>query len=148
MGSRSWTPKVREALTAAGWAPGRKVDTGAWRTLFAEAGLVMHEAAESFLAEFGGLYVSVHGPGISVARTPFEFDPELLVGEEGRFEEWGEEIGRHLFPLGELDEGRHFLGIDEFGEIYLVDMWVGSFGRMPEAMENLVLGVKPRRLTG
>lgn len=106
----------------------------------------MHEAAEVFLAEFGGLYVSVHGPGISCARTPFEFDPELAVGEEDRFSGWGETIGRHLFPLGELDEGRHFLGIDESSEIYLVEMWVGSFGRMPKAMENLVLGVMPRRL--
>ncbi|WP_420876526.1 SUKH-3 domain-containing protein [Streptomyces griseoruber] len=97
---------------------------------------------------FGSQYVSVHGPGISVARTPFEFDPELLVGEEDRFSEWGDEIGRRILPLGELDEGRHFLGIDEFSEIYLVDMWVGSFGRMPEAMENLVLGVMPRRLAG
>ncbi|WP_053750430.1 SUKH-3 domain-containing protein [Streptomyces sp. MMG1533] len=115
---------------------------------FAEAGLIMHEAAERFLAEFGGLYVNVHGPGISVARTPFEFDPELLIGEEDRFTAWSEEIGRHIFPLGELDEGRHDLGIDEFSEIYLVDRWAATFGRMPQAMENLVLGVKPRRLTG
>ncbi|WP_192583719.1 SUKH-3 domain-containing protein [Streptomyces albicerus] len=137
---------MREVLEAAGWAPGRKVDTGHWRAQFAAVGLPMHEAAELFLAEFGGLSVRVHGPGISCARTPFEFDPELAVGEEYRFSECSKTIGRHLFPLGELDEGRHFLGIDEFSEIYLVELRVGSFGRMPEAMENLVLGVMPRRL--
>lgn len=143
-----WTADVCEVMEAACWAPGRKTNTEPWRIRFAEAGLDMHGAAASFLAEFGGLHVNVHGPGISVARTPFEFDPELLVGEEDRFIAWSEEIGRHIFPLGELDEGRHFLGIDEFSEIYLVETWVASFGQMPEAMANLVLGIMPRRLAG
>ncbi|WP_448698815.1 hypothetical protein [Streptomyces avidinii] len=48
--------------------------------------------------------------------------------------------------LGELDHGRFFLGIDEVGVIYLVETWVASFGPMPHAMENLVLGVVPRRI--
>ncbi|WP_327360112.1 MULTISPECIES: SUKH-3 domain-containing protein [unclassified Streptomyces] len=51
-----------------------------------------------------------------------------------------------LYPLGELDHGRFFLGIDEVGVIYLVETWVASFGPMPHAMENLVLGVVPRRI--
>lgn len=88
--------------------------------------------------------MSVSGPGISCARTPFALDPELARGEEGRFIEWGEEIGRHLYPLGELDHGRFFLGIDERSVIYLVETWVASFGPMPHALENLVLGVAPR----
>jgi hypothetical protein len=90
----------------------------------------LHDAAEAFLQEFGGLTVNVSGPGISCARTPFELDPELAWGEDDRFTEWGEAIGRHLCPLGELDHGRFFLGIDEVGVIYLVETWVASFGAM------------------
>ncbi|GAB2459652.1 hypothetical protein GCM10027162_64180 [Streptomyces incanus] len=106
----------------------------------------MHDPAESFLQEFGGLTVNVSGPGITCARTPFELDPELACGEDDRFLEWGESIGRRLFPLGELDHGRFFLAIDEVNEIYLVETWVASFGPMPQALENLVLGVTPRRI--
>jgi hypothetical protein len=141
-----WPPEAREVLEASGWRPGRKVDTGRWRSMFETVGLAMHDAAEAFLQEFGGLTVNVSGPGISCARTPFELDPELAWGEDDRFAGWGESIGHRLFPLGELDHGRFFLGIDEVGVIYLVETWVASFGPMPQAMDNLVLGVAPRRV--
>lgn len=39
--------------------------------------------------------------------------------------------------------GRYFLGIDEQSEIYLIETWVASFGRMPQAMDNLISGVRP-----
>ncbi len=106
----------------------------------------MHDAAEAFLREFGGLTVDVSGPGITCARTPFELDPERARGEEDRFLEWGVSIGRRLFPLGELDQGRFFLAIDEVDEIYLVETWIARFGPVPQALENLVLGVAPRRI--
>ncbi|MFE7967369.1 SUKH-3 domain-containing protein [Streptomyces cellulosae] len=86
------------------------------------------------------------GPGISSARTPFELDPELAWGEADRFTEWGEAIGRRLCPLGEPDHGRFFLGTVEEGVLYLVETWIASFGPVPHAMENLVLGVAPRRI--
>lgn len=143
---RSWSPEVAEVLAGSGWVPGRRVGTERWRAVFEAVGLDMHDAAAAFLEEFGGLTVDVRGPGISCARTPFELAPELARGEEDRFAEWGESIGRRLFPLGELDEGRFFLGIDEAGEVYLVASWVASFGPMPQAMEHLVLGVAPDRV--
>ncbi|CAL9611208.1 hypothetical protein SUDANB58_05639 [Streptomyces sp. enrichment culture] len=141
-----WSPEVRGVLEASGWTPGRKVDTGRWRSMFESVGLAMHDAAESFLQEFGGLTVNVSGPGVSCARTPFALDPELAWGEDDRFAEWGESIGYRPFPLGELDNGRFFLVIDEVGVIYLVETWVADFGPMPQALENLVLGVAPRRI--
>ncbi|MFI8350972.1 SUKH-3 domain-containing protein [Streptomyces sp. NPDC085596] len=141
-----WTPEVVRVLEASGWAPGRRVDTGCWRSMFEPVGLVMHGAAEAFLREFGGLTMNVSGPGITCARTPFELDPELAGGEEDRFLEWSESIGRRLFPVGELDHGRFFLAIDEVDEIYLVETWIASFGPAPQALENLVLGVAPRRI--
>lgn len=109
-------------------------------------GFRIHTAAEKLLREFGGLTTAGGGPGITRAREPFELDPLLALGEHDRFGEWGEEISRRLFPLGELDHGHSFLGLDEQGELYVVANWLARFGRMPEAMENLVLGVMPVRM--
>ncbi|MEU1077276.1 MULTISPECIES: SUKH-3 domain-containing protein [unclassified Streptomyces] len=77
---------------------------------------------------------------------PFELDPELAWGEEGRFLEWSDVLGRELFPLGEVGGSRFFLGIGENSEIYLVETWVASFGVMPHALENLILGVVLRQI--
>ncbi|MFF4360260.1 SUKH-3 domain-containing protein [Streptomyces sp. NPDC001604] len=141
-----WSPDVLEVLKASGWTAGGQVDTAGWRSVFEAVGIGMHDAAETFLQEFGGLAVSIGGPGINRAREPFELDPELARGEDDRFSEWSDSLGRRLFPLGELDHGRFFLGIDEGSEIYLVETWVASFGPMPHALENLILGVMPRRI--
>ncbi|MEU0602175.1 SUKH-3 domain-containing protein [Streptomyces sp. NPDC006393] len=141
-----WSPDVLEVLEASGWTAGRRVDTAGWQSMFESVGIVMHDAAEAFLQEFGGLTVSIGGPGINRAREPFELNPELARGEDDRFSEWSDSLGRHLFPLGELDGGRFFLGIDEGSEIYLVETWVASFGPMPHALEKLILGVMPRRI--
>jgi hypothetical protein len=106
----------------------------------------MHAAAEAFLSEFGGLVVEHGGIGITMARSPFALDPGLCDGEEDRFADWSRTTGRAVFPLGELEHGRFFLGIDESGEVYLVETWLASFGRMPEALANLVRGVRPTEL--
>ncbi len=106
----------------------------------------MHEAAEGFLSEFGGLSFEYGGDGISRARESFEFDPLLGLGEDDRFGEWGELIGRRLFPIGELDQGRYFLGLDEAATIYLVADWLGQFGVGLDGMESLILGVAPQVL--
>jgi hypothetical protein len=139
----SLSTEVRRVLLAAGWQPGRRVDTAGWRTQLEAAGFAMHDAAERFLAEFGGLTIDLSGPGLSMARQPFELDPLLCLGEDDRFAEWGEVIGRSLFPLGELDKGRFFLGIDETGEVYLIETWLASFGPARDAIGNLILGIAP-----
>ncbi len=141
-----WPPEVLEVLKAPGWTAGRRVDTADWRSMSEAVGIVMHEAAEAFLQEFGGLTVSIGGPGINRAREPFELNPELAWGEDDRFCEWSHSLGRRLFPLGELDDGRFFPGIDEGSEIWPVETWVASFGPMPHALENLIPGVMPRRI--
>jgi hypothetical protein len=135
--------EVERVLREAGWSSDRQVDADPWLTAFEAEGLQRHEAVSSFLAEFGGIAVNISGPGISRAREPFEFDPMLCLGEGDRFLEWGEEIERSIFPVGVHDGGRFFLGIDELGELYLVETWLASFGRMPEGMANLILGVQP-----
>ncbi|MEU2355958.1 SUKH-3 domain-containing protein [Streptomyces misionensis] len=83
---------------------------------------------------------------ITCARTSFTFDPELTVGEEDRFADWSSTLARNIFPIGELDEGRFFLGIDETSEICLIETWVATFGPVREALDKLVLGIAPRRI--
>lgn len=139
----AFSREVEEELRAAGWEPERSVNAAEWLSTYELRGIVVHEAAKKFLAEFGGLKFLLSGPGVSSAREPFELDPMLCLGEEDRFSEWGADIGHSLFPIGELAEGRYFLGIDEEEAIYLVETWIASFGKMPEAMENLILGLQP-----
>ncbi|WP_369408717.1 SUKH-3 domain-containing protein [Herbidospora mongoliensis] len=134
---------MEHILRRAGWQPGRHVDTSTWRHLLESDGFVMHDAAERFLREFGGLSVGHGGAGISRAREPFEFDPLLGMGEDDRFSEWGEAVGKSIFPIGELDRGRFFLGIDEVGMIYLVADSLARFGVGRVGIECLVLGVAP-----
>jgi hypothetical protein len=136
-----FSEETERVLRSAGWQPQRRVDTAPWRPQLESCGFHMHEAAENFLSEFGGLVVDVSGPGISRARVPFELDPVLADGEDDRFSEWSEDIGSSLFPIGELDHGRFFLGLDEVGYIYLVADWIARFGLVEEALERLVLGV-------
>ncbi|MGK4582246.1 SUKH-3 domain-containing protein [Kitasatospora sp. HPMI-4] len=136
-----FSDEVERVLRAAGWEPGRNVSIEPWRRMFEGSNLHMHEAAEHFLSEFGGLTVNPDGPGISRAPTQFELDPGLADGEEERFSEWSEEIGETIVPIGELDRGRYFLGIDTSARIYIVTDWVSSFGEMPEAFEKLIIGI-------
>ncbi|GAA0256169.1 hypothetical protein GCM10010492_66330 [Saccharothrix mutabilis subsp. mutabilis] len=140
-----WSVEVYEALHDAGWRPGRRVETARWRERFAAAGVEMHDVAERFLAEFGGLVFDIGGPGVTSAKEPFELDPDLCEGEEGRFLGWGARLGKSLFPIGELD-GTFFLGIDQDGAIYLVVDRVARFGVLEEGMEALVRGDLPEEL--
>jgi hypothetical protein len=47
------------------------------------------------------------------AGTSFDFDPRKCIGEEDRFLECGDDIGRSLFPIGLIEDDRFFLGIDD-----------------------------------
>jgi hypothetical protein len=78
-----WSAEAERALRTAGWYPGRRVDTTLWRDCFEPVGLPLHEAAQRFLAEFGGLTFEISGPGITRAKEPFELDPTLCDGEDG-----------------------------------------------------------------
>lgn len=130
-------------LARAGWFPSRSVDVDRWARLLRDEGIELHAAADAFLREFGGLVVDESGPGISRAREPFTLDPATCVGEGDRFLEWSEDLGRRIVPVGELDRGRFFLGLDETSELYLVETFVATFGQMPVALERLVRGVMP-----
>lgn len=139
----SFSADSESVLIAHGWIPGRHVDIAPWVGPLAAGGIAAHEAARRFLAEFGGLSIRISGQGVNRAREPFELDPLRCLGEEDRFQSWGDELGRSIVPVGILDRGRFFLGIDENAEILLVETWVASFGRMPLGLDNLIAGTSP-----
>lgn len=139
--------EIEQALRTVGWLPGRHVDTTVWDSVLQRSGYPsMHAAAQEFLGEFGGLCFPERGPGISSFREAFEIDPTLAVGEDDRFSGWSAHLGRNLYPLGELDGGRFFLGIDECREVYLVADWIARFGPANVAIEKLIYGVAPERV--
>ncbi|WP_439675168.1 SUKH-3 domain-containing protein [Embleya sp. MST-111070] len=139
-----FSPEVESVLRQAGWVPGRRVDLDPWKASIPN--FAWHVAAEDFLREFGGIRVEHGGPGVTRAREPFEFDPELAVGEEDRFAELSESYGRKFFPLGEIGLGEFFLAIDEEGIVYLVAAVALRYGPGDLALEFLVTGVGPERI--
>lgn len=139
-----FTPPVEAVLRQAGWHPDRRVDLTRWKASLTE--FPWHPAAERFLGEFGGLRVDVRGPGITVAREPFELDPELAAGEEERFADLSAAFGCAFFPVGELGQGEFFLGIDEEGAVYLLAARAFRHGPADAALEHLVTGVAPQRV--
>ncbi|RJQ77760.1 hypothetical protein D5S17_15205 [Pseudonocardiaceae bacterium YIM PH 21723] len=141
-----FTSDTEQALRAAGWSPERRVDISRWREFFQASGFAPNAVVEGFLAEFGGLSVTISGPGLERAREPFKIDPVLLDGEEERFQEWGEELGVTLYPIGELNYGHYFLGMDEQGRLYLVVDWVARWSALDKGLEDLILGRKPVEL--
>ncbi|WP_329377152.1 SUKH-3 domain-containing protein [Streptomyces sp. NBC_01716] len=83
--------EVESDLRRAGWVPDRRVNLVRWKA--AMQNFAWNAAAGEFFAEFGGIRVENDGPGITCARESFEFDPELAIGEEGRFSELSEFFG-------------------------------------------------------
>ncbi|MFF3005755.1 SUKH-3 domain-containing protein [Kitasatospora sp. NPDC057940] len=132
-------------LRRCGWSPHRRADLTSWK--FALPDFSWHAKAEEFLQEFGGIRVDISGPGITRAQEPFEFDPELAIGEEERFSELSQTFGHDFFPLGEAGQGEFFLAIDEEGVIYLLGSWALRLGFGDSALENLIMGIAAERLT-
>lgn len=143
--------RTRKVLQRAGWHVGRRVDTvPVWEAeLVLDGYPPLHSTARRFLAEFGGLAVRNSGPGVSCAREPFVLVPTECSGEADRFIGWSEHISRSIAPIGEHAGNNHGwanLGIDEDGEVYLVGDRLTTLGRMPSAMDHLVLGHMPREI--
>jgi hypothetical protein len=140
--------ETQRVLRAGGWSPGRRISTAAWRDSFAATGLVMPGAAAAFLGEFGGLIFDLTGaagPEGGRAWHSFEIDPMLAWSyAEQRFAAGGRRVGRNIFPIGEVNRGQAFLGMDEEAEVYLVKDRIASFGALPGALDNLVADVMPR----
>jgi hypothetical protein len=139
-----FSSRTHETLREAGWFPGRHIDTAAWKSSFAETGLTMPPAVAVFLGEFGGLGFDLTVCGDPHPWSSCEIDPMVAWrSEEPRFTEWSRLIGRKLFPVGEVNRGSALLGMDETGNLYLVNSSIASFGHMMAALDNLICGVTP-----
>ena len=136
-----FSSETQRALIAAGWTPDRRVGIQHWVSALAAEGFRIHAAAERFLSEFGGLAVDVKGSGLTVSREPFSFYPTSCSGEEDRISEWGDDLGKSFYPVGELGQRSFFLVIDEQGDIYLMMDRVGVLGNGDRAIESLARGI-------
>lgn len=143
---RAWEMETEMALRAAGWKPDRceRELVQRWRTkLEYPGGFQMFPAAERILEEFGGLQASKDGPGRTCARGSFEINAELGWGEEDRFGAFSDFVDGRLFPIGEIDHGHAFLGVDESGVVYLIGDWLSRLGSdIYEALDAILLGKK------
>jgi hypothetical protein len=103
-----------ELLVAAGWHSGRTIDPGPAVELLAERGLVPHEAARGFLAEFGELR-------IKTSRGPFSLEMKDCLDHLGKDDLpfLGKVTGETLCPVG---QGLFlFLLIAPGGDVILLD---------------------------
>lgn len=119
-GDSQWSTAATQALRAAGWHEGRRVDVGAWQRRLESEGFVMHSAARAFLIEFGGLTVRASGPGREFGRLSFNLDPTLCSGQKGWLDSLSGSTAGQLFPVGEEADGNASIAIDVDGVVYLL----------------------------
>jgi hypothetical protein len=113
--------------------------------MFESDNISMHAAANEFLREFGGLALDVVGSGVDMAKAPSQFDPQFCADEGDLFREWSPEYGPEIFPYWPVRLGTVFSGARrQCGDLSCRRL--GFLGCVPEAIENLVLGVRPKDL--
>jgi hypothetical protein len=147
---------VAEALTAAGWRPGRHEDATAqqWRLLLASrrsragGAHAVVDAAVSAFAEFGGLRVELDGAGSDVARTTFTLDPMRAVDTVDTLAGLAAVLEVPLTPLGVEGDGGGILAIDDRGRVFVVDHTGEWFlgATVDEALTTLIQGLQPPKL--
>ncbi|WP_328553968.1 SUKH-3 domain-containing protein [Streptomyces sp. NBC_00358] len=142
--SSRWSAETDRVLRRAGWFPGRSVPTDAWgRSLGERGGFEMHEGARRFLAEFGGLESDERGPGRTMARMGFRFDPTVAEWDAEVFDVLSEEAGVDLYPIGESDRRNSYLGVAPNGAVYIgMDTVTLLAETADRALEKLVEGIR------
>ncbi|WP_179816284.1 SUKH-3 domain-containing protein [Allostreptomyces psammosilenae] len=153
------------ALLDAGWLPGRRnmhqaehwADRLAAHTSADGYRHSLFAAAVEAWAEYGGVHVTLTGPGIEVARTPFVIDPLLGLHLPRTLTDLGRALGTQLAPLGaELvpdagtgpDAVRAHLAIDASGAVHSLDHTGDWFlgDTTHQALAALICGTRPHRL--
>lgn len=103
----------------------------------------MHEGARRFLAEFGGLESDERGPGRTMARMGFRFDPTVAEWDAEVFDVLSEEAGVDLYPIGESDRRNSYLGVAPNGAVYIgMDTVTLLAETADRALEKLVEGIR------
>lgn len=148
---------VDAALRVAGWEPGRRDMTQAevWadtlRAYVSPGGHRHHvfPAVVEAWAEFGGLPISVTGPGEQIAPTPLLVDPLCGLHAARTLADLGRALNSEIAPLGQEADGAALLAMDVQGRVYSVDhtgdWYLGA--DLDAALTTLVTGLRPVRLT-
>lgn len=142
--------EVQSFLRSGGWAPSRSARSlvSRWKQDFFENGeFYLSPLAEGILLELGGLSFDQSGPGETVARSSFFFDPTVAEGESDRFADFEKVIGARLCPVGEADDGYSYLAVAEDGRMLCLmdDGWI--IGKsIEEGLVALVVGRKGQEI--
>ncbi|MER7836709.1 SUKH-3 domain-containing protein [Streptomyces sp. NPDC096040] len=142
--TQRWSAETDRVLREAGWFPGRSVPTQEWEsTLREHGGFGIHEAAQRFLTEFGGLESHERGPGKTMARMGFSLDPTVAEWDNEIFDVLSEEAGADLYPIGSADRRNSYLGIAPNGAVYIgMDSVTLLAETSDRALEKLVEGIR------
>lgn len=93
------------------------------------------------LALYGGLAVEIRGFGVNTWRESFDLDPVKTGLERDRIDDWAEDLGMPLAPVGLGDRGNSLLTIGTDGRVFAIAMNISIVGAdITDAIENMVLG--------
>ncbi len=147
---------VTEALTAAGWQPGRRDEARAREWALTIAGyatpdgrqhVVVPAAIEAY-AEFGGLRVTPPGEGERVAPSTVDLDPRRALHSVRTLAGLAALLGGPLTPLGVEGDDTGILAVGASGRVFLLDhtaeWFVGE--SVAAALTALLLGWEPARI--
>ena len=149
-------PEVAELLQKSGWSPRGRTDAQVAAAVSVVTGQIGRHgariepfpAAESALAEFGGLYVVQDGPGRELRRRPFAIDPTQVAATAETLADLGKVLDTKLFPLGMEGDHDSVLAVDETGRVFALDhagVWyLGD--TVDAAIITLVTGAQPPRV--
>jgi hypothetical protein len=96
-------PLAAQSLGDAGWEPLRDVDPRPWEDWYAHEGYRPNAAVIAFLRSMGGLVLRpLEHDDAEFASGRVRFDPaSAATGERERISERAEQIGEHVWPIGE-----------------------------------------------
>lgn len=136
-----------EWLQATGWRPPSERDVAVWVDAMTRDGwLPASPQAVHALRQWGGAKVATDDLSHDVPVEPLDIDPRLARGEQGRFADFSQVIGRDLYPLGEGGGGLYFIAITEDGRVFAVgDQLVEIAHDIDSAMVELLLGKRARK---
>jgi len=115
-----WPAENSRVLRAAGWYPGRSIPTGTWESVLRlHGGFEMHDAARSYLAEFGGVRIPFRGPWNAMPWREFRCDPLLALWDDEILKDLSEQAGAYLYPIGMIDRRSQYLLMAQDGSVYV-----------------------------
>ncbi|MFN3196908.1 MAG: SUKH-3 domain-containing protein [Bradymonadia bacterium] len=140
-------PDAMALLLQSGWHPERDMSAEVERLkrdIFDPEGFILHDEAHRALNSLLGLTVHQSMPGITQYRPDIMFEPEYCSAEQDRFEDFGEEIGSAISPLGWEKDSYYLLGIAADGRCFaLMNHLVFQGSTLEDALNNMLRGIKP-----